>query len=284
MTFFERSRDRIRRQPARFALGSGVWWTGVACVLGLGLWSGALGCKPAKAQESVVVPLDTRQLVLVVSKDWQSARGELVRFVRENHSSPWKRVGESVSVQLGQQGLAWGIGLHPREIAAGQRRKREGDRRAPAGVFYLSQVLGIAPEDQSHGVRMPYRSLHKGLECIDDPESVHYNYIVDKHRVARPDWRSSEALLSYGALYRWIVVVEHNRAPEEAGAGSCIFMHVSQPDSGGTLGCTALGRLELEKLLGWLAPAQRPVLVQLPAASYRKVYKSWGLPLWTPSL
>ena len=64
----------------------------------------------------------------------------------------------------------------------------------------------------------------------------------------------------------------------QAGAGSCIFMHVWQGPSAPTVGCTALAIRPLVELMSWLAPLRTPVLVQLPRSVYERVRVEWDLP------
>ena len=45
-----------------------------------------------------------------------------------------------------------------------------------------------------------------------------------------------------------------------------------------TEGCTAMARENIEKLLKMLEPAKNPVLIQLPADSYKQFQKTWKLP------
>ena len=79
-------------------------------------------------------------------------------------------------------------------------------------------------------------------------------------------------------LYRRVVWVGHNDAPVEPGGGSCIFLHLrSGPDSV-TSGCTAFEPDAMERLLRWLDPQARPVLVQLPQAEREARAAAWGLP------
>ena len=75
-----------------------------------------------------------------------------------------------------------------------------------------------------------------------------------------------------------MVWVGHNDAPVEPGAGSCIFLHLRSGPGAVTAGCTAFDAPALERLLAWLDPAARPVLVQLPESEYRGRAAAWGLP------
>jgi len=79
-------------------------------------------------------------------------------------------------------------------------------------------------------------------------------------------------------LYRLVVWVGHNDAPVVPGGGSCIFLHLRSGPDATTSGCTAFDAEPMERLLRWLDPAARPVLVQLPEAEYRSRAAAWGLP------
>ena len=72
--------------------------------------------------------------------------------------------------------------------------------------------------------------------------------------------------------------VGHNDRPVVPGGGSCIFLHLRSGPESVTAGCTALDAAPLERLLAWLDPAARPVLVQLPEGEYRARAAAWGLP------
>ena len=78
-------------------------------------------------------------------------------------------------------------------------------------------------------------------------------------------------------LYKWGIVVEHNRTAMP-GAGSCIFLHVWKGPASPTAGCTAMPENELVKLLRWLDPAAHPILVQMPRAKYSAVQSKLALP------
>jgi L,D-peptidoglycan transpeptidase YkuD (ErfK/YbiS/YcfS/YnhG family) len=121
--------------------------------------------------------------------------------------------------------------------------KREGDKRAPAGVFRLLEVYGFASREEADIVSFPYRHLTAGVEGIDDPSSRYYNRLVDGASVHR-DWKSSEQMRRSGEVYRWGVVVGHNWN-QIPGAGSCIFLHIWERPGEPTSGCTAMPADEL---------------------------------------
>jgi L,D-peptidoglycan transpeptidase YkuD (ErfK/YbiS/YcfS/YnhG family) len=62
------------------------------------------------------------------------------------------------------------------------------------------------------------------------------------------------------------------------GGGSCIFLHLRSGPGSVTSGCTAFESEPMERLLRWLDPRARPVLVQLPQAERAARAREWGLP------
>jgi D-alanyl-D-alanine dipeptidase len=85
-------------------------------------------------------------------------------------------------------------------------------------------------------------------------------------------------MASEGVSYRWGAVINHNVNPAVPGVGSCVFLHIWSGPSSWTAGCTAMAQEQLEPILAWLDPAKSPLLVQLPAAQYKKLMKPWHLP------
>jgi L,D-peptidoglycan transpeptidase YkuD (ErfK/YbiS/YcfS/YnhG family) len=221
-----------------------------------------------------------RQLLIVTTKDWNAVDGELLRYERVTGQA-WRLVGEKTAIVVGRSGLAWGKGLHGDSAAlakASDPIKKEGDGRAPAGIFKLSSAFGYAPREQAGKVKLPYVQATKTLECVDDPLSVNYNRILDGQRVSAPDWKSSEQMRRDDELYRWGVVVDHNANPPQYQCGSCIFLHIWQAKGKGTAGCTAMEAARMEEILFWLDPQKQPLLVQLPRAELSRLGEHWRLP------
>lgn len=229
---------------------------------------------PRPAQPEAIV--ESRQLVVVTAKSWEAVDGELQCYERGSSGEAWRAVGELIPVAVGRNGLAWGAGLHEKAIESGPVKK-EGDGKAPAGIFGLSSAFGYVAKDRAAGIKLPYTQAVATLECVDDPQSPYYNKILDRKSVNHPNWKSSEQMLRRDELYRWGVVVDHNAA-REPGCGSCIFLHIWKGPGQGTAGCTAMERSKIEWLLSWLDPKKKPVLVQLPRAEFDRLGSVWKLP------
>ena len=241
---------------------------------------------PAPVASSVPVPTDSidfsasegwraQQLVVVTTPAWDSISGTMQRFTRLRSSSKWRADGAPVRVVVGRTGLAWGAD----SLGRGGRgpRKREGDGRAPAGMFPLDTAFGFAPATAVSWVRLPYVELRDGTECVDDSASAHYNTVVERGAVPAVDWSSAEQM-RHIEQYRLGVIVGYNAAPIRRGRGSCIFLHIWAGPTTPTAGCTAFPAAEVESLVRWLDPRLRPMLVQLPSAEYVRLRERWQLP------
>jgi D-alanyl-D-alanine dipeptidase len=219
---------------------------------------------------------ESRQLILVTAGGWDAVDGEMRRYERDSINDQWKTSGEKIPVVVGRNGMAWGQGLHGGAVGEGPV-KQEGDGRSPAGVFSLGSAFGYAPPERAGEVKLPYVQAVATLECVDDPQSTHYNRIVDRARVENPDWKSSERMRRDDDQYRWGVVVDHN-AKGAPRCGSCIFMHIWETPGKGTAGCTAMSSSSMEYLSRWLDAKKRPILVQLPQTEFERLREAWGLP------
>jgi D-alanyl-D-alanine dipeptidase len=252
--------------------------TALACAL--------LACTAARAQAPAgraPAPLGSaRQLIVVTTRDWDAVGGTLRRFERRGARGVWAQTGAGVPVVVGRAGLGWGAGVVA-DVAAAGPRKREGDGKAPAGVFRLGPAFGFAPAREASWLRLPYRPLTPSTECVDDTASRRYNLVVERDASKHADWNSSERMREVEG-YRWGLVVSHNAAPRVAGRGSCIFLHVWAGPDKGTAGCTAMEQTNLEALLRWLDPSKAPLLVQLPEGEYTRLRQRWGLPPPPPAV
>ncbi|MEZ1316240.1 M15 family metallopeptidase [Pseudomonas fluorescens] len=211
----------------------------------------------------------SQQLIVVTSKDWNAPQGTAQRYTREGQG--FRKEGEAFAVMLGKNGMGWGKGL-TRVESGDDPVKREGDGKAPAGVFKLGTAFGY---EASAATPLPYLALTPGTECVDDSRSAHYNQLVDGAKTSK-DWNSSEQMRNEPG-YRQGIVIEHN-TPATPAAGSCIFFHIWRSPASPTAGCTAMDQANIARLLEWLDPRQSPLLVQMPDAQYAQWRERWHLP------
>lgn len=239
-------------------------------------------CSSTRTSPSAAAPLaDARQLIVVTSADWDAPAARLQRFERDG-DGPWRAVGGDVPVMLGRSGSAWGLGLHPSQPRGPQ--KREGDGRAPAGIFAIGPAFGYA----TTGIgALPYRAMEASHYCIDVPDSPLYNRIVDARDVGKDAVAGSTEPMRLDVhkngdiRYRRGFVIEHN-ADGVPGQGSCIFAHLLRRTDETTAGCTAMDAAALDATLQWLDPAATPRFVLMPEAEYARLGAAWRLPALTP--
>ena len=197
---------------------------------------------------------DSKQLIVVTTQGWNENSGRLQCY--EKSHGTWYRVGKTIDIKLGRNGLGWGRGLHT--IPKGARYiKKEGDGRAPAGIFELKQAFGYAPFD----VKYPYKVYKETNHCVDDVHSKLYNKIVDSTKV-KVDYKSKEHMKFPKNYYKYGIVVNHNHIDEAGavpGAGSCIFIHIKKVP---TAGCTVMDEGEMKGVIKWLSKEKTPLLVQ----------------------
>ena len=87
-------------------------------------------------------------------------------------------------------------------------------------------------------------------------------------------------MLAVGEQYDLGVFVEHN-SERQAGGGSCIFLHIWKDENTATVGCTAMARENVKKVLTFLDAKKNPVLIQLPKDTYTGFQTKWKLPKLT---
>lgn len=256
------STSHERRRPlARYRWSALVLWALVGTVM---------------AASQSVAWQNARQMVLVITPDWNADHGVLRRY--EWVHGDWQPVGEAQAVVVGQSGSAWGLGLNAPQADGPQ--KHEGDGRSAAGVYRIGETFGYAA---SADTRMPYRALQVSDYCIDVNGSPYYNRIVDAREVGEQAVAgSSEPMrrdlhLNGDPLYTVGFVIEHN-AQGKPGGGSCIFAHVWRAPTEGTAGCTAMPEAVMRDVLAWLKPDDHPVFVLLPQHEYARLHATWHLP------
>ena len=120
--------------------------------------------------------------------------------------------------------------------------KREGDGCTPIGVWPIRGALlrpgkAIAPPK-----RLPWRWIRPQDGWSDDPFDPAYN-----RPVRLPRLFSAESLMRADGAYDVILVLGHNDDPPIPGAGSAIFLHLSEGRP--TAGCVAIEREDMAHLL-----------------------------------
>jgi L,D-peptidoglycan transpeptidase YkuD (ErfK/YbiS/YcfS/YnhG family) len=217
-----------------------------------------------------------RQLVCSITATYDSSSAMVQLFERNTAYSSWRALSQPFPAVTGRAGLGWGIGLHG-DAPTGAPIKREGDGRAPAGVFVFKEAFGSLSQAALGHLQLFYCQMTQFHYGVDDPSSHFYNKIVDIREVTR-DWASAEKMLRDDGLYRLGIVVGHN-VNDLPGRGSCIFLHVWRGPEWPTVGCTAFAYKWMFYLECWLDPEKQPLLIQLPFNVYQSLRESYALPV-----
>ena len=152
----------------------------------------------------------------------------------------WLRYGGAVFAHVGAQGLT----TAPSESLSA----------TPIGSFGLTQAFGSQADP---GTPLPYFRTDGADWWVSDVNSPLYN----QHARCWPGSCSfntavSENLYQAGYVYSYAVVIDYNRFPARAGAGSAFFLHVT--DGGPTAGCVSIPAANLVALMRWLSPNAHP--------------------------
>jgi len=202
----------------------------------------------------------SNQIILVVSETFNSNKA-ILRCFEGN-----KQIFHDIEVNLGKNGLGWGISDFSIKHDKNEPQKQEGDKKAPAGIFKLSHIFGYKTKKS---ILMPYIHIAKELICVDDAKHKNYNQIIMMPTI---EPKSFEYMKRNDAQYELGIIVEHN-TKQKQNAGSCIFIHVQKHQNTPTAGCTSMSYEDLKKIVAWLDSNKNPILIQVPKKYLQEVKK-----------
>ena len=215
---------------------------------------------PAVGQTCPDFMTTARRLVVVTALDMNATVAMLQTFVRVRGKGKWAKRSQPIDIVIGKAGMAWWVpfaGTPPE----GEPKKTEGDKRTPAGFFQLGRTFGTGKSG-----RVDYLRLRKDRHiCVDDLNSKLYGRIVPRSQAGANI--SGEDMWAE-PLYKRGIIIEAS-VSREAKSGSCIFMHVRDPDGSGTSGCVAMGEREVEKLQEWVSGGDAVIAILPEAARAR---------------
>ncbi len=164
-------------------------------------------------------------------------------YLLEKKNGKWEMVQGPIEGVIGKNGFA-----NPGE-------KREGDGKSPSGIFHLQRTFGYGGSIHS---KMPYQQVLADDLWIDDVNASDYNQWVKKENTQA---LSYERMKRDDDLYKYGIVIEYNTDPVTAGCGSAIFLHIWGGEMTPTAGCVAVSENDIIKILGWLDPQAKPLVV-----------------------
>ena len=123
-------------------------------------------------------------------------------------------------------------------------KKKEGDKITPKGQYYIKFLLYRKDRIKKIKTELKKIIIKKNMGWCDDPSSKNYNKLI-----RLPAKNSHEKLYKYDNSYDIILVLNYNMNPIRNGKGSAIFIHVAKKNYKKTLGCIAISKIALLKII-----------------------------------
>ena len=123
-------------------------------------------------------------------------------------------------------------------------KKKEGDKITPKGRYIIKFLLYRKDRIKKIKTKLKKVIIKKNMGWCDDPSSKKYNKLI--HIPAKT---SHEKLYKYDNSYDIILVLNYNMHPVKNGKGSAIFIHVAKRNYEKTLGCIAINKITLLKII-----------------------------------
>lgn len=132
-------------------------------------------------------------------------------------------------------------------------KKREGDRKSPTGLYTIRQYFSKFP---NYEAKLEKINVTKNTIWVDDLKDSLYNSLYEQGKIRK----NGEKLLRQDALYDYVMVIDYNteRIP---GLGSAIFLHCWRGPGKPTLGCVAVEKKNILKLMSWIDANKHPIII-----------------------
>ena len=123
-------------------------------------------------------------------------------------------------------------------------KKKEGDKITPKGRYNIKFLLYRTDRIKKIKTKLKKIIIKKNLGWCDDPNSKNYNKLI-----YLPAENSHEKLYKSDNSYDIVLVLNYNMSPVKNGKGSAIFIHVAKRNYKKTLGCIAINKIALLKII-----------------------------------
>ena len=124
------------------------------------------------------------------------------------------------------------------------KKKIEGDNITPRGTFNIVKIYYRADRVKKMPSKFRLIKITKKMGWCDDPDSKNYNQLINL-----PTKYTYEKLYRKDNVYDLLIVLNYNIRPTIKNKGSAIFIHVARQNYKKTLGCIALKKNHLTKLI-----------------------------------
>ena len=123
-------------------------------------------------------------------------------------------------------------------------KRKEGDKITPKGKFKITTILYRGDRVSHFKSKITSILIKKNMGWCDDPKSKKYNKLIKF-----PFKHSAERLFRRDNTYDIILVLNYNLRPIVKNKGSAIFIHVAKKNFQSTLGCIAVSKNNLKKII-----------------------------------
>ena len=123
-------------------------------------------------------------------------------------------------------------------------KKNEGDKITPKGRYNIKFLLYRKDRLKKIKTKLKKVIIKENMGWCDDPKSKNYNELI-----SLPVKHSHEKLYKIDNSYDIILVLNYNMNPVKKGKGSAIFIHVAKKNYKKTLGCIAISKKDLLKII-----------------------------------
>ena len=128
---------------------------------------------------------------------------------------------------------------------AGVGKKRvEGDNITPKGSYKIIQIYYRKDRIKKISSKFKLIKIEKNMGWCNDPKNKKYNQLIKL-----PAKYCHEKLFRKDDIYDLILVLNYNMKPIIKNKGSAIFIHIVKENYKKTLGCVALKKSHLVKLI-----------------------------------
>lgn len=129
----------------------------------------------------------------------------------------------------------------------------ESKSATPIGSFTLTQAFG---HDANPGTSLPYTQTTPADWWISQPSPLYNTRQRCSGQCDFTQGPPNEHLYYETPFYNYAVVINYNTAQPVPGAGSAIFLHVT--DGNATAACVAIPQDNLISIMQWLKPSAHP--------------------------
>ena len=140
------------------------------------------------------------------------------------------------------------VGNYKVKCAIGKRgigtKRKEGDLITPKGKFKVNYIMYRKDRIRNLKSKMKIIPIKKDMGQCNDASSHRYNKLIKF-----PFKYSAEKLYRKDSTYDIILVLNYNLNPIRKGKGSAIFIHIAKKNYKKTLGCIAVSKKDLKKII-----------------------------------